>query len=183
MVRVALLVGLVVAAGLAGCAGDGPPDAPEGGVDGSASASDPSVGAAVEAVNVSTTVQPFDWEGSVGTVAYACGPAGCQGTGLPMGWEPSYEVEGIVAFDVELTFDALPGQELAFGLATHCDGPCEFVTYGSGSGSIPLSADGLDPERTYTLVAWHPYESAGAGGAQTGVETAFRVTGELTTVA
>lgn len=182
MVRVALLVGLILAAGLAGCADGGPQDAPEADVDGAADASDPSVDAGVGASNVATTVQPFDWDGSVGTMAYACGPVGCQGTGLPMGWEPSHDVEGIVALDLELTFDALPGQELAFGLATSCDGPCDFVTYGSGSGSIPLSADGLDPERTYTLVAWHPYQSAAAGGAQAGTETAFRVTGELTTI-
>lgn len=92
------------------------------------------------------------------------------------------ELDGLVALDVEFTFEGLPGQELAFGLATKCDGPCDFVTYGVGAGSVPLSADGLDPGHTYTLVAWHPYHGAAVGGAQAGPQTAFRVVGELTTV-
>ena len=173
---------MAMAVGLAGCSGDAgsqeTPDAQaEPGVPGSAA--DP----AAPAAPVATQVQPFEWDGSVGTMAYACGPAGCAGNGLPTGWENTRELEGIVGFDVELTFDALPGQELAYGLATACDGPCDFVTYAVGSGSVHLAADGLDPGRAYTLVVWHPYRSAAAGGAQAGVETAFRVAGELTTTA
>jgi hypothetical protein len=170
--------------GLAGCS-DGA-DSQETGTNGRA-ADGPADGAdsalEAEASTRPTQVEPFEWDGSIGTMAYACGPVGCQGTGLPTGWEQSLDLDGLFAIDVEMTFDAAPGQELAFGLATACDGPCDFVTYSSGSGSIRLEADGLDPDHTYTLVAWHPYQSAMVGGAQAGVETAFHVTGELTTLA
>lgn len=170
-----ILLGMVVAVGLAGCSGDANgQETPDAAAD---------LGAAGPTAAVATQVKPFEWDGSVGTMAYACGPAGCAGSGLPTGWEQALELEGVVALDVELTFDALPGQELAFGLANSCDGPCDFVTYAAGSGSIHLSADGLDPAQTYTLVAWHPYQNAMAGGAQAGLETAFQVAGELTTSA
>jgi hypothetical protein len=171
-----ILFGMVVAVGLAGCSGDASGQETDATADLGVSGSD------ADSTAVATQVQPFEWDGSVGTGAYACGPAGCAGSGLPGGWEQALELDGLVALDVELTFDALPGQELAFGLATACDGACDFVTYAIGSGSIALSADGLDPGHTYTLVAWHPYQSAMAGGAQAGVETAFRVVGELAVV-
>lgn len=136
--------------------------------------------AAVAAGNLTPQPEPFSWDGSVGTIAGACAVVYCFFTGAGA-WDNTRKVSGIVGGEVTLSWD-LP-TELAFGLATRCDGTCDFVASTSGTSPFALSFDDLDPDRTYTLVAWHPYRNAaGVAGTQVGSDMEFHVEGTLMAV-
>ncbi len=131
-----------------------------------------------------TVDEPFEWHGHVGSMAAVC-PAGitCAGNGvvLQAAWDSAQELTNISALNIEMSWqgDAVK-DELAFGLATACDGGCDFVDYQAGTSPLTLNLSDLDPTAKYLLVAWHPGESAPAGYVQYGLEKDFHIQGTLT---
>lgn len=186
-----LATSILLLLGLSGCLGDEPAtteplDAGDKGTskeDGSATGSSGTTTTSPDdpSADVQTaTAQPFSWDGAIGYQVAACVMGNCYGTGAG-DWDNAYDVDGMVSGDLTVTWD-LP-TELGFGLASQCDGRCDFVAYTGGTSPATLSFIDLDPETTYTLVAWHPYRSQlGVAGVQAGTQTDFQVTGTLMVV-
>ncbi len=130
------------------------------------------------------TIRFIDWHGHIGHAAVVC-PAGftCLGNGLALedAWETAMDLTGIISLDLEMTWqgDAVNGGEMAFGLASSCDGGCDFVDYAVGTSPLTLNLTQLDPAMSYILVAWHPGGQEANLYYQYGTERDFHVAGTM----
>ena len=189
--RSCLVFSLLATLPLSGCLGDGASgDAETEGLDASgdgagADGAAPDRKAAVEAGALTPVPTPFSWNGTVGHQAGACAAGGCVIASLLPQWDNTRKATGLVGGDLTMTWDV--PYDLGFGLATNCGEAfrafyCRFVASTEGTPPLTLDLDGLDPDRRYNLVAWHPYRGTEVAGVQSGVETAFHVEGTLLVV-
>ncbi len=175
---------LTLALTLSGCTGDTGDDSSEltTSTD-NAKGSAPNSGSA-GTTNVTPTEQSFEWEGTLSNLAAACVVITCvaQGSG---NWDGATKLTDLTAAKFTLSWDDTTAPELGFGLASACDGSCEFVQYAQSSSPVTLDLGNLDPVMTYTLVAWHPYHCIPVVcliGTQIGAQTDFQVAGTLMVV-
>lgn len=131
------------------------------------------------------TTDELEWDGHIGTAVAVC-PAGIlclgQGGAVTNAWANSIPITGATAINLtmEWTGNEANGGRLAYGLATYCDGPCDFVDYTSGTSPLHLAITDLDPAVEYILVAWHPGSQQGPVYIQYGTDTDFHVHGAIT---
>ncbi len=127
--------------------------------------------------NLTFAEAAYTFDGSLGHQAAACAMVACYGVGYG-DWDNADEVTGIKSASLTISWDGI--NELAFGVASYCDGPCDFEAYTMGTSPLTLDVSNLDHEEEYIFVAWHPYQSVVGGvGAQGGTETPFTVEGTV----